>query len=377
MTQIDQPDAEANRSSVEATYLDKLRNLGVDPDKAIPADMDSVRTAMRSAGVMDDVIDKVIEMAPKTIRERYHQLMKPIQCSVEADAKLIKATWKGEILVGGIPSHSLNASSQKVSGGYLILVHDEFTQLLHQAAKVFVHSSNLIMVSAGVDDVPISLADRLCFSPSDWTKEYAMTAVTDMYRCLKAGNINDAMQHSIFSGQAELTFYDQLLDYAKRYVVSHEFAHVIHGHCEEDEDLSGSHYVARKRQIELDADQLAVALMFAMVDLSKNETVVYQDAAMRAAGIAFAFLTCWLADCCSNLHDGLYWHEERQKSYPHFQRRFQNARSFIKKRYGPVTGFMDTVFLWAWGTVLPIVGELNNDDELRVMGSVPPSITFD
>ncbi len=364
-------------TEIDTTYLNAIRDLGFDPNEAIPIDVEGVQKAMRSAGVPDEMIEQAIAVQGKTRKEQYDLVLKPIQLDVEADARIIQASWEGQVLVGGLPSHSLNASSQKVNGGYLILVNYELIQLLHQVAKVLVHSSHLVMVSEDDEKMPTPFAERLGFASSNWSKEYAMKAIANIYQCLRSGDISQATFQPTPGCQLQLDFYSELLNYAERFLVSHEFAHVILGHCETDEKLSGIHGIARKRQTELDADQLAVRLMFAALDFSKDDHATLRDAAMRAAGIAFSLLSNWLADCCRDLPSGLYWHDDEAKSYPHFQLRFQNVRSFIKKRYGPMTTFMDVIFVWAWGTVLPVVGELSDNDDIRKLGSAPPAIRFD
>lgn len=362
-------------SKVERAYLHTLRELGVDPDEPIQANLQFVRDAMRAAGAPDEIIEKVIGMQGKTRKEQYDPVLKPIQRAVEIDAETIHASWEGEVFVGGLPSQSRNAAVQKVDGGYLILVNEEMIQLLHQTAKVMVHSSHLLMVSEG-DEVPMSFADRLGFVPSEWTKEYAIEAVADIYRCLRAGDITQARPHPIFGWQLEADFYDRLLNYAERFLVSHEYAHVIIGHCD-DEERNGPHETARRRQAELDADKLAVRLMFATIDFSNDDPETYRDAAMRAAGIALAFLANWLADCCHDLQKGLTFDDDEMATHPHLQRRVQAVRNFIKDRYGPITTYMDVVTTWIWGMVLPTVGELTDSDELREMGADPLAIRFD
>jgi hypothetical protein len=296
---------------------------------------------------------------------------------VKADAKILGASWNGDILVGGLPINACNASAQKVAGGYLILVNFGLIQLLHQLAKVFVSSAHLIMVAHGDEQVPMAFADQLAFTPSYWTKEDALVAVAEIYRCLQAGDITMAPSYPIFPTQQETHFYCKMLEYAERFVVSHEFAHVLSGDCEIEEPAGGPHEIHRKQQAELNADTLAIRLLFASVNFSKDHPEVLVDAQLRAAGMSLVFLSNWIAECCQNLHKGLLWDGDKMETHPHLQRRLHNARASAKKWYGPITDYMDIFTTWAWGVVLPVVGELTDDNALRQMASSPPAIRFD
>lgn len=366
-------------SKLEIAYRDLLREHGVDPDAPLPgveAVLANTHDKLRAAGAPENIIEQLVEMQPKTWKDQYDIVLKPIQRDVEADAALLRASWKGDVLVGGLPTNISNASAQKVDGGYLILVNAGMIQLLHQLAKVFVSSAHLVMVAHG-DEVPMALADLLAFIPSDWTKDDALKAVTEIYRCLRAGDITAAPAYPVFAMQQEQSFYYGLLTHAERFVVSHEFAHVLSGDCEHKEPTDDPHEVQSRRQAELNADTLAVRLIFASVNFSKDDREVLFDAQLRAAGISLVFLSNWITECCQNLHKGLSWEDDEMGTHPHLQRRLRDARASIRKWYGPITDFMDIFTTWAWGVVLPVVAELTDNSDLRKMASDPPAIHFD
>lgn len=363
-------------SNLEAVYLDVLRQHGVDPDAPIPR-VEATVDQMRAAGAPEDIIEQLIERLPKTLKEQYDPVLKPIQRDVKADAKILGASWKGDILVGGLPTNARNASAQKVAGGYLILVNWGLIQLLHQLAKVFLSSAHLVMVAHGDEEVPMAFADRLGFMPTDWTKEDALIAVAEIYRSLLAGDITMAPSCPIVAMQHELHFYHTMLTHAERFVVSHEFAHVLSGDCEIEERAGDLHDIQRKQQAELNADTLAVRLLFASVDFSKDDPEVLEDAQLRAVGMSLVFLSNWIAECCQNLHKGLSWDDDKMETHPHLQRRLHNGRASARKWYGPITDYMDIFTTWAWGVVLPVVGELADDNDLRKMAAYSPAIRFD
>lgn len=363
-------------SKVEIAYLKALRKHGFDPDAPIPG-VEIILDKLRAAGAPEDIVEELIEQQPKTLKEQYDLVLKPIQHDVMADAALLQASWKGDILVGGVPTNACNASAQKVDGGYLILVNHGMLQLLHQLAKVFISSAHLVMVACGDEEVPMALADRLAFIPSDWTKEDALEAVTKIYRCLRAGDITAAPAYPVFAMQQEMDFYDGLLRYAERFVVSHELAHVLSGDCEAEERATDPLEFQSKRQTDLNADTLAVRLVFASVDFSKDDPEILRDAQLRAAGISLVFLSNWITECCQNLPKGLSGEDDEMETHPHLQRRLLKARSNIRKWYGPITDFMDIFTTWAWGVVLPVVADLTDNSDLRKMASDPPAIRFD
>lgn len=353
-------------SKVEIAYLNEFRKTGFDPNELLQFDANAARNSMLSLGVPPEAIERVLNQ--RTRREQYDCVLKPIQQNVETDIRTLNSKINGEVYVGGLPKHCVNASTQKVEGGYLILVNYELMQFIHQLSKIFVASTHLLKVSDGNEAKPKSVADCLEFSHSRWTKEEAIEAVRDICDCVMRGNVEEATPRRIDCEVAS-TFHSMLLGYSERFVVSHEYAHILQGHCDDNEPALGDYEYVRKQEAELAADMLALRLMFASVYFSIEERSQMQDAALRSAGAIFALLAKWLVDCCRDIDSAMHPNENAILSHPHIATRWDKMRTFINQRCGGITGYFDITTTWFLGIVYPVVAEVTGRDDLRELSS--------
>ena len=233
----------------------------------------------------------------------YEQLVQRLAAGVENDIRIRGGKLPCTVLVGTWPIGFANACALPTSGGVLVLLSHGLISLLYHVAKVSILSHDWMRVAAPGADPNRSISENLGWESYGWTREKTIDALVAIFRSyFRDGSVTTAprqplpKQNSLRQAQLAATVH-----FAERFLVSHEYAHVLCEHCGPlvlQETASGDlkDVFLRSRQQEFDADELATSLVFAECDLRGGNYDSEIDGNTRVAGIMLLF-------ACNLLHD--------------------------------------------------------------------------
>jgi hypothetical protein len=263
---------------------------------------------MANAGWFDECPDLEYPFEQcRNVAQEYNPYLAGIASVVEESIRL-RGGNVPIAFVGGFPLGETNACVKPMRDGALILFNHGLIQLIYQIGKVFILSYDWLCAWADDDDNVSVLTDRvppdktmtatLGWETCEWTRRQSLSALTAiLHSYLRDGSVTAAPRQKLPAGMRALTL-ERLVRYAETFVVAHEYAHVMLGHCEEPlsdlSDPTGTSIgtATRDRQQEFEADELATSLLLASTDW--NSPVGEFDVNARIAGIALFFASVLL-----------------------------------------------------------------------------------
>ena len=233
----------------------------------------------------------------------YDDLMNRLAQEVEEDIRLRGGVLPCPVYVGTWPIGYTNACAMPTGDGVLVLLSHGLISLLYQVAKVFIHSHDWLKVEAPGVDPNRTISENLGWESYGWTMQRSIDALVNIFRSyFRDGSVMTAPRQQLPKGNslraAQLA---ATLHYAERFLVAHEYTHVLHEHCGplvvyETPTGDLKDVFARSRQQELDADELAASLLLASCDLRGGTYRSEVDGNTRVAGIMLLF-------ACNLFHD--------------------------------------------------------------------------
>jgi tetratricopeptide (TPR) repeat protein len=222
--------------------------------------------------------------------------------------------------------------------------------LIYQVSKVFVLSYDWLcaqindegdvhVLTFGEEAPPVeTMTETLGWATCDWTQQKTARAlVAILHAYIWQGNVAYApRQHLPVHLRAETLA--TLLNNAEKFVVAHEYAHVLLGHCEESlTDMPTpvgtlSAVVARTRAQEFEADELAANLLLASSDWGAPGGEF--DVNSRVAGIALLFSTATMLAVALKGPAGFGMEAHDSDDHPTPNARMVRLLEFLHRKYG-------------------------------------------
>jgi hypothetical protein len=301
----------ATRVSLRNKYHELLAEDGLDK---IPISEEKVREsfeAMFDAGwYSDKTLTKEeawaavwAEKSNRFIGHFYDDLMNRLAQEVEEDIRLRGGVLPCPVYVGSWPIGYTNACAMPTADGVLVLLSDGLISLLYQVGKVFIHSHDWLKVEAPGVDPNRTISENLGWESYGWTMQRSIDALVAIFRSyFRDGSVTTAPRQQLPQiTSARAMQLAATLHYAERFLVAHEYAHVLHEHCGplvvcETPVGDLKDVLARSRQQELDADELAASLVLSSCDLTGSTHGSEVDGNTRVAGIMLLF-------ACNLIHD--------------------------------------------------------------------------
>lgn len=360
-------------NELESIYLNLLKQAGLIEIAQAPEKFQESLDAIRSAGWLDEFRNATgtnWSRPQAKLYQLYDSVFRSLRVDVENDIGKLGGKIDGEVFVGGDPIGLPNASVTRFRCGYLVLFHFELVQLLYQLAKILCQSLDLVFVDLRDQSEPRSTASLLGFPPTGWTKDRTIEAVSGVFRSLRRdGTLANSTRQELPHGSRAI-FLSNLVTYAERFVLSHEYSHILLGHCDEarDRKTSGDAPLSGlESQInEFAADEMALSLLMASADRTGNSVDGGQDANLRVAGATLLLICKSMWDACRNFPEGLSVETSENSSHPTSIKRYLRLRENVSRRYGEqYLQFSHVVVAWAYALVFPVVGRVRDLDELK------------
>ncbi|KAA5546015.1 hypothetical protein FYK55_03665 [Roseiconus nitratireducens] len=347
---------------IESYYLEKLRSDPLGKEVCSESDFESQVKLLQEAGATEDEANQVASMFQcRPFHQVYDYILDQIQAEVESAVRACNANLPGKVLLRTLPTGFANAGAVNAPGGYLVTVRAELFQVIYRVCKVFCHSLDFIMLESPSGSRPLS--EIAGFAPSGWTQSQAISSLVEIYDSLvDKHTVYHAPRHEIPMGQRQ-AFLDQIVYFAELFAVSHEYAHVLHGHC--DESLESISAVERFHN-EFAADDLALTLLLAPADLRNENRDAALDANYRVAGACIMFCVQVLLEACRSTDENLGFKSRAGAEYPSPMERLVRMLNSVKQRYPDwITQFADAVMIWSAGVMPALIAEVRGADEIK------------
>jgi hypothetical protein len=264
-----------------ATYLDQMRRTAAEEGAAFSvADnwtVESLVAALRTDGPpLQPLIDGISAR---------------IKCLL-AESELLPSDC---VMAVQYPTGSFNAQCSAVPGGFLILINSGLFMLIYQAAKVLSFSIRF----TEYDDQGRVVLSRALGSPTQTLDEIADEFATIILAYLFRGDPTFAPQLPVQGGPRAMMM-EMIVAHAEFFAVAHEFGHIAQGDLstpknlrvvDQPEDDEGPlRWTSKRQQQELDADQVAGALLLlSLTSENENDPALPLKLLSLTSGPAFFF----------------------------------------------------------------------------------------
>lgn len=306
--------------------------------------------------------------------QRRRELVKRLQEEVEQDIRIRGGELESEVFVGEFPIGSCNACAMPSTSGNLILLNAGLFQTVYAIGKVFVNSLDYLIVGGEeCGDPSLPMAQNLGWPKIVWTREDTIAALTELF-----------VHYSLHSGVGRgprlpvpdvqrAEFLSDVVHQAEKFVVAHEYAHILQGHCENAVEKRTTPFgelnvFVQSQRDEFDADILALNLLLASKNWSTPEDGGLGDANRCPGGIALLFAANLLMD---HVYEGAHDLQSDQLSdHPRPNDRAMKLAEFVCGRYGDgILKIMPTVMVWAFDVSPPVAYHVR-----RTIGNPPNGV---
>jgi hypothetical protein len=193
------------------------------------------------------------------------------------------------VYAGEYPTGAMNACITKSPSGigWLILVNTGLMLSLWQAVKVHALAMNFVEDDGHVKVLPAR--------QPGWTCEQISRALAEIAFAYFTGDVTQATRYSTLAGR-RLVMLERYVSCAERFIIAHEFAHLIAGHLQEAAPAvwrtpKGNLPVVNPLQErEFEADEIGLSLTFALPkEIASNKDRLFNEMSGRIAGPVFYF----------------------------------------------------------------------------------------
>ena len=343
--------------NLQSVYNELLKEHGLDQ---IENSVESTREAfdaMANAGWYDiwnvdrDQAWEEMVRDSKNVAYAFNPILASIAAEVEDDIRLRGGTIPCSVFVGGFPIGETNACIKLVTDGALILFNQGLMNLIYQIGKVFVLSYDWLCAGTTDEgDVEVLVTDdkappvetmtaTLGWETCGWTRQNTINALTGiLHAYVRDGTVNSAPRQPLSTTRDRVMTYATLVHYAERFVVAHEYAHLVLGHCEDSvADLATpvgtlSSVFSRSREQEFEADELAMSLLLVSSDWTSPGGEF--DVNARVAGIALSFASLVFVAVALEGPIGFSLDPASSDTHPTPSARMMRMVEFLHRRYG-------------------------------------------
>ena len=306
----------------------------------------------------------------------YQPLMERLSDEVEEAIRLRNSQLPCPVHVGTWPIGYVNACAMPTEHGVLVLLSEGLVSLIYQVGKVFVHSYDWLKIESDWTDPNRTLSEHLGWESYGWTVERTVDALTEIFHAyFRNGSVTTAPRQQLPRMSKRALQLAHIVHNAERFLVAHEYAHVLHEHCGPlvvYETPAGDlkDFFARSRQQELDADQLAASLQLASCDLTGKDDSSRLEANFRVAGITLLFACNLFHDVVANGKLGFATTSSPYIDHPPANERVKELLQFLR-RFGPEFAVMGQI-VTTWALPLSLmVGEQFHEQRERSGGTYP------
>lgn len=278
------------------------------------------RIALLSAGCKQDEIDDTLHyLAQATEAPGFEKMICELSAEVEADIRALGCQLETEVYAGEYPTGDLNAQIRACSGGCLVLINTGLMMTIFLILKTMVRAMGFW--TAGTE--------------KGESRDY-QTVVNELLPILQAyhfGDVRLARRREPVVGFG-LRVLSPLVWQTEKFVVAHEYAHLLSGHVGPDGRAAlDSAYrpvenISELHQQEYDADLQAVTILMSSADVAKGN----DDFKFRIAG-PFALLG--IHDMITRVGDVLYQKPNGYSfTHPATSSRIEKLREHVRRKYG-------------------------------------------
>jgi hypothetical protein len=293
------------RGDLEAEYHRILRECGLPvPDTHRNAHErldvlvnESLETAVSEGAGWENVISDVADPAWRAEFIRRAQEspgMKPVLDVLSAEviesARSVGLQSREPVLVREFPTGSFNAQATKVSGGVLLLINTGLMMFLYQTLKVMTFS----MGFAEFDTSGRPIDGSIRHGPSLGGDEIAEALAEIVLAYLLLGDSAKARRFPL-QGGAKGMVQGLLVRACEKFVIAHEYGHVVAGHFDNAKTRKARTPIAEIGLIEKtwkqehEADTIATHLLLASAPLFPDEPWRSLEIQSHAAGVLLFF----------------------------------------------------------------------------------------
>lgn len=258
------------------------------------------------------------------------------------------------VFVGEWPLGLCQASVSRAGdrNGVIVLVNQGLIKLLYQVAKIITRSFEFFSLGAGKE----SIAKRMGWRPLGWKSRDTVEWLGETLAAyFTRGDIGAARRVPLSDADRTL-FGIKLTMWAERFVVAHEYSHVLLDHLSGPLAMHSTPFgnievFGESQQNEFDADLAAVDLCLATANWSDGREGLWH-ANVRVAGACLPFVVEVLLDAVQiGPHD---FTENRPGSHPAPYCRMMRIMDHLERRYGGSL-LIDAEFLkqWIFALIVP------------------------
>ena len=286
---------------------------------AAPDQVDEYRAALLASGHSEEEVEGLIDTLSGD-QPGFARMLQELAQEVESDIRAHGATLDEEVFTGEFPTGSLNARIMTCEHGCLVLFNTGLMittfLILKTMARSFVFSTD----GQPPQDIPTT-----------------QTVVNELLPILHHYHKGDArlaprIERTVGN---QLVILMRLLWATEKFVMAHEYAHLLCGHVGNAVQHEALHtntgtieVVSLSHKKELDADVAALALLMETANWSENAS----DAQIRIAG---PFIFFAIHDMLTRVGEALYDKPAGySSSHPTTALRIETLRTYVFSKYG-------------------------------------------
>lgn len=287
-----------SQSRLEAEYKNLLRKFGLlDEGKAtsgmIDGFFDEFRNTAKTEGTGINILDgqDLEKIKSELVGEvGFNSLLQEYGKDIENSIGKLGKSIDKNVYIGQFPTGSFNAQVCPVLDGGLILINTGLMMFIYQVAKIMSFS----MVAANFDEKGQPI-EKTVKSKSQYSHEQIVSALSEVVLAYLIAGHSTAAQRFPAEGGFRGIIAGNITTAAEKFVIAHEYGHVIAGHLNSPRTIVAKsgvgeiNLISKSWQQEMEADALGAYIMIAGEDRVIDSPEKLFNFQILVAGILFFF----------------------------------------------------------------------------------------
>ena len=256
----------SSESPLASSYRELLKRHGFDIPSYIRATFSTLQELQRAMIALDEstgITTSPQEFEPRdvdSVNRGYNGLLQETAIKIEQSIRNLRLRLEHDVFVGEFPTSSINAQARRVHSGVLVLINRGLMTFLYEVLKVTSLSWQFADFQSGRPVVESAVGD------SGRDPDEIGECLADLILAYVAGTARQNPA-AIAPGYSKSIMIGSLLDQCERFVVAHEYGHILMGHLDKPRYRSVTtavgdiEFVFKDWEMEFEADEMAAQVV--------------------------------------------------------------------------------------------------------------------